>query len=625
MNTTSHPAVPRWRGALITIAVAIAVAVPGLAQTAPPDKSASLPGEYARFEVSPFVGYQWFQIYKHAFRYTKFDSGPVLGVRVTEDLWKYFGLEQSFTAGYNDLRFIPFGLLTPVGTFARNYTLAINGVVYFTPRQEKLRPFLTLGPGVTWYVPSKGVNTSASPGSVPPTSDLKTRYGPSLNYGGGVKYNASRYIGLRFDVRGLLTQGFNFGLPPGPAGPGSIYSPKHGPVSALAVTGGIIFRFGHRSDEVAAVPARAVAAVPPTTPAQPPATPKPVADIRIAGVSGAHDVCPGEDLRLEVSASGWQTDQTPSYQWTVNGQAVPGVDASTFTVPTTSSGTKSITVRVSVAESSRTSDPVTVRVKDYSAPVVEFPIAQSEIAFGTKLTLNATAKGSECSGAISLACTASEGSISDSTFDSSTVAFDPASRLKKQTKVVHLTCTATDQRGGTGSAANDVTVTLSPEARRLDDIVFPALSSRVNNCAKRLLLEQLTPMLRDDPGATVILIGHRDEREKGKAAARLDRARTLNAAAVLSAGTGICPQLELSRVKVNWVGSDQTSPAKPLLCGTSTEVQERSGQAVKPSDQRAQFRRVEVWIVPGGAAMPAGIAGLQDAPAPDVKKLGCPK
>ena len=57
-------------------------------------------------------------------------------------------------------------------------------------------------------------------------------------------------------------------------------------------------------------------------------------------------------------------------------------------------------------------------------------------------------------------------------------------------------------------------------------------------------------MLRDDPNATVILIGHRDEREKSRAAATVDRSRTLNTAAVISAGTGICPSLELSRVKV---------------------------------------------------------------------------
>jgi hypothetical protein len=76
---------------------------------------------------------------------------------------------------------------------------------------------------------------------------------------------------------------------------------------------------------------------------------------------------------------------------------------------------------------------------------------------------------------------------------------------------------------------------------------------------------------------------------------------------------------------VNWVGADQSSATRPLFCGASTDVKERSGQAVKSTDSRAQFRRVEVWFVPGGAAMPPGISGLQDVPAAEVKKLGCPK
>ena len=193
-----------------------------------------------------------------------------------------------------------------------------------------------------------------------------------------------------------------------------------------------------------------------------------------------------------------------------------------------------------------------MRVKEYSSPDRTIRARAIDDSVRDKVPLNATAKASECGGQATLTYSASEGSVSGNTFDAGTVAFDPANRLKQQTKVVKLTATATDQKGGTSSAVSDVTVTLSPEARRLDDIVFPANSARVNNCAKRLLLEQLTPMLREDPNATVILIGHRDEREKGRAAARLDRARALNAAAVLSAGTGICPQLELSRVKVSW-------------------------------------------------------------------------
>jgi hypothetical protein len=133
-------------------------------------------------------------------------------------------------------------------------------------------------------------------------------------------------------------------------------------------------------------------------------------------------------------------------------------------------------------------------------------------------------------------------------------------------------------------------------------------------------------MLRNDPGARVILIGHRDEKEKGsKAALALDTTRVLNAAAVLSAGKGICPQLDLSRIMMKAVGTDQSSTPRPALCGASTNVKEKSGQAVKESDKNAEYRRVEVWIVPSGAADPAGITGLTPVPSAAVTKLGCPK
>ena len=128
-------------------------------------------------------------------------------------------------------------------------------------------------------------------------------------------------------------------------------------------------------------------------------------------------------------------------------------------------------------------------------------------------------------------------------------------------------------------------------------------------------------MLRNDPNAKVILIGHRDNGER--VSLKLDENRTLNAAAILSAGKGICPQLDLSRILVHYAGTDQTSETRPALCGSSTT--ERSGQAVRDSDKRAQFRRVEVWIVPGGADMPAGTAGFTAAPDRETKAKGCPR
>lgn len=628
MNT-SRPRIPSRRGAIIAFAL-LTAAIPAFPQTdastqqaqtptqqtqaqptGTPAASTVVPGEYAKYEIGLFGGYQWFQMWNgdDDDRVSKLESGPIVGFRATQDLWNYFGLEESLSAGFNDLLLLPFGLNQYTKTSAMNYTLAVNPIVYFTRRQAKVRPFVTAGPGVTWYVPDD--QPDLIPGAVAPVFDLKTRYGPSLNFGAGLKVNASRRVGLRIDIRDMWTRGPHFGLPTYPTGPGALYSPDLGSQHALQLTGGITFRFGHATDE------------PPAPPPPPPAPPKPAANVQVGAITGARDVCPGEDVKLSVEASGWAPDQTPTYQWTVNGQPAPGGNTAAFSVPTTEPGAKSVAVTVSVPGSSKTSDPVTVNVKQYAPPQVEFPLAQNTVQAGAKVPLNATAKPSECGGTPKITYSASEGSVTDGTFDTSTVAFDPANRLKQQSKVVQLTATATDEKGGTGKAVSELTVTLSPEARRLDDIVFPARSARVNNCAKRLLLEQLTPMLRDDPNATVVLIGHRDEREKGRALATLDRRRTTNAAAVLSAGTGICPQLELSRVKVKWVGDDQTSQAKPMLCGTSTE--ERRGQGVPESDQRAQYRRVEVWIVPGGAEMPAELTGLQDAPADEIQKLGCPK
>jgi len=576
----------------MAVVAALAMAVPAL-----PQSKSSGSDEGTTFDVGVFAGAQWFR----SSGVHKFDKSPLVGFRFDEDFTNYFGLEESFTAGFNQLELLPFGESSYSGFSERNYQLAINPMIYFTPRDEKFRPFVTVGPDYVWFVPSA-------------PKPFAAKNSPALVYGAGFRYRVTDNVGVRFDARGLLTRVPHFGLPSFGVNPGDLYIPSGGKEWGVQLTAGVDFAF------------RRHAPPPPPAPAPPPPPPPAPVNITVGGIEGTHDVCPGEDERLSVTASGWATDKTATYQWMVDGQPVEGATGASFSLPTTgASGAKSVSVKVSAGDATATSIPVTVRIKDYHAPTVQFSVSPTTIPLGAKAELNATANGSECGGANSIAYSASEGSISGNTYDSTGVQFDMSNRSKSQTKVVHLTATATDAKGGTGSATADLNVTLNPEARRLDDLVFPFDSARVNNCGKRLLLEELTPMLRDDPNATVILIGHRDTAEKGKAAARLDEMRVINSAAVLSAGTGICPQLELSRVKVNWVGTDQSSTPRPSLCGESTNVKEKAGQAVKASDTRAQFRRVEVWFVPAGAEMPAGLTGLKDAPATEIKARACPK
>jgi hypothetical protein len=308
----------------------------------------------------------------------------------------------------------------------------------------------------------------------------------------------------------------------------------------------------------------------------------------------------------------------------VNGQPVAGGTGMSYDLP--DSAAVSVTVRVTATNAPITSAPASFTISALTPPTLTFAVNPSTVPYtAPPITLRAVATASSCGGAVTIRYSGE--AVTGTSFNPGAVSgFDMANRLRQQSKTVTITATATDTKNQTVTRTAPVTVTLGAEARRLDDVVFQSMSSRVNNCGKRLLLEELTPMLRNDPGAKVILIGHRDEKEKGsKAALALDNTRVLNAAAVLSAGKGICPQLDLSRIMMKDAGTDQSATPRPALCGASTNVKEKSGQAVKESDKNAEYRRVEVWIVPSGAADPAGVTGLTPVPADRVSKMGCPK
>jgi outer membrane protein OmpA-like peptidoglycan-associated protein len=246
--------------------------------------------------------------------------------------------------------------------------------------------------------------------------------------------------------------------------------------------------------------------------------------------------------------------------------------------------------------------------------------------------LHATASGSDCSGTLTYSWAASEGTVSgsgaDAQFDSGPVAFT-ADRSRPQSKQVTVTATVTDSKGGSGSASTNVTVNLGPEATHFGDILFPKDSARVNNCGKRVLIEQLYPQLAANPNYDVVLVGHIDSSEapsgKSRRGRNLDRDRVLQTAAVLSGGGGTCSSLDPSRIKGSWIGATQETPSLPTSCAVSTTApKERKGAAIEDTDT-SKNRRVEIWLVPKGLALPAAAHDAKDLPEADLKKIGCPK
>ena len=338
------------------------------------------------------------------------------------------------------------------------------------------------------------------------------------------------------------------------------------------------------------------------------------------GLSRAQaEVCSGTSVTLKPSGS---YPPSSTYQWSIDGEPISQTDSLEFGTTGRKPGTYKIALAVSAKDYNDVKAETAITVKEYAAPSAALDVSPAEIWAGEKATLALRLTGGQCGGKQGEPeFKASEGSISGNQFDSSEVKFDPASSAE-QRKTVTIVASVADERGS-ASAQGALVVKKAAEtaARRFPDIVFPAGSARVNNCGKRVLLEELKPILESAPTGKVVLVGHVTEKEAGKSG--LDQQRALNAAAVLSAGTGICYRFPVSQIQIGAAGSADTgADYQSRFCGTTQEI---PGSIVRESENEAKFRRVEVWFVPPGGALPKSLNAYKDAAPLGVSGLGCPR
>jgi outer membrane protein OmpA-like peptidoglycan-associated protein len=318
------------------------------------------------------------------------------------------------------------------------------------------------------------------------------------------------------------------------------------------------------------------------------------------------------------------------YSCTIDGNPIPGITGPRFNLtPSAGSHTIICTAKDPATGTTASTAPYTFGVKEVPPLTMTDGEAKPEIKVGETDALTAECSASEYSGAITYTWRTNIGAITGTgtnvTFDSTSVQFDPANVFKPESRTATVTPSCTDQHGRTATGSPlQIRIIKDPQAMRLDDVIYSKNGTRVNNCAKRILLDELQAIMNNNPDVEVLLIGHRDASESSKVL--LDHQRVLNAAAVLTAGTGVCGKGDLSRVMVSYAGTDQTSDYRSGFCGTSTRAKsdERKSDEIAADDATAKNRRVEIWIVPKGVAMPAGAKNPQPAPVKVVKAKGCP-
>jgi hypothetical protein len=386
-------------------------------------------------------------------------------------------------------------------------------------------------------------------------------------------------------------------------------------MNGLEATAGLVLYIGRRE-------AAPQAPAPPLAPA-----PLNAGELTVQG----GPLCQGKPVTVHASASD-PAGHTLSYAWKLNDTPTAG-SGPDFSFTPNNSGDFKVEVAVTdAANPARTvaAGPKTITVQEYSAPQISSVTASPSTLScaadpGSPHTANLSsqANGSACGGSLTYKWTVTEGSVAretspNATFDSSTLSFDSGGG---QSKTVTVTLTVTDEAQKSASQTTAIAVNCPPQFKRLADIVFAKNSARVNNCGKRILIDQAAPQA----GAAydIVLVAHRsaDEREQTGASRTLDERRALNAAAVLAGDHGTCANIDLSTIKMDAEGTDQTSTPDPGLCGASN--QEKRGEQVTGADKE---RRVEVYLVPkGGQAVPPAAKHVTAIPEGVVKALGCPR
>lgn len=582
-----------------------------------------------KVELDPFGGVSLFGLVNRGLGEKLVDGGTA-GGRIAFNFSRHLGLEFGYNFMINNVR-----LETPIAPGLPTYNFgdqihyfAVNPVFNFTARGSRVQPYITAGVGAVRFTPTaqaiaqaKALNATFLSGALGDDWEF------GVNYGGGIKFHLSEHFGLRFDARGFWSRNPTFDLPG--TNDGGIYIPAKAHLNGFQGTMGLVIYLGRRY-------------VPP--PPTPPAPPAPLNAGSITGAEGT--LCQGKPITLHSTASD-PAGHSLNYAWKLNG-APSGTNSADFSFTPNNAG--DFTVQVSVTDSTNpsrtvTAGPITLSVQQYVEPQITTisatPNALSCAADPTgthTANLSGQATGSACGGNLTYKWTVSEGSVTNdtspnATFDASTLTFEGGAQ--GQSKTVTATLTVTDETGKSVSRTTDIVVNCPPQFVRLPDILFAKNNARVNNCGKRILIDEAAPRMASGD-YDIVLVGHRDSDEEANLPGRgrgrrrvpgrpLDEQRVLNSAAVLSGGTATCGKVDPSRIQVDWVGTDQTSTPDPGLCGTSNRAsqKERRGSQVTEADKN---RRVEVYLVPRNTrAMPPAVKNIKPLPAGEVKALGCPK
>ena len=646
-------------------------------------------GEVGKYEFNIFGGGTFFRQQTQSPK-IKLEDGGTIGVRFTQNYWRYVGIEEAFRLHGTNNPIYNNPATGGTSSFgARNRGFTISPIFHLTPREERFRPFFKAGLGMNWLGPTDEARRQLSAVRNPfgQAINLDSHISPLFIYGAGIKYKISDRLGFRVDADGSVARAPSFGIPAvGP--PGAILVGNRGMLNGSSITAGVTLYMGKLFDVS-------------------------LGDFTVGQMeSTSLSAFDGDMLNFKVPASSTLEAVKPKWNWSFDGKPVAGmdggvgggVDSESFGLKAPAKpGTYEVKAIVEADQTGVTKrrmknflkkNPIAATerkasfvVKPWATPTLQGSVNPPSIAApmppagtspGTPIsvasagtaTVSASSSAFERPRDLVYTFTASEGRLTPGNTAGGTVSqpnpqtliltlkdvkpgdapnvtaiYTPEGVMVPagSSKTIDFTMKVVDSRGTETSERGSLTLSVpnpppppppppSLQPLQLDDLIFGYGRGRVNNCDKRVL-DAAYERLVANSDYDLVLIGHIDEKEakivpprarrNAPPAKTVEQQRVLNAAAYLTSGIQPCKNLDASRIKVMYAGTDQTNESKALLCATSTT--ERATDRIRNNDASAKNRRVEVWLVPkpGKGPMPAGL-NLQDLAPADLPK-GCPQ
>ncbi|MBY0507687.1 MAG: hypothetical protein K2X03_27485 [Bryobacteraceae bacterium] len=644
-------------------------------------------GEVGKYEFNLFGGGTFFRRQTQSPN-IKFDDGGTIGVRFTQNYWRYVGIEEALRLhGTNNPIYTNPATGGTSAFGARNRGFTISPIFHFTPREARFRPFLKAGLGFNWMGPTDEARRQLSAVRNPfgQPINLDSAISPLFVYGGGVKYKITDRIGFRADADGSVARTPSFGIPSvGPAG--SILVGNRGVLNGSSVTAGLSVYMGKLMDA-------------------------PLGDFTVGQLeSTSLSAFDGDMLNFKVPASSTIEGVKPKWNWFYEGKPVAGlaggvgggVDSETFglkapTKPGTyevkaiveadQAGVKTRRIRNYLKKNpiAAAERKATFTVKPWPAPTLQgranpptisAPMPPAGTSPGTPISVSSagTSTVSASSGAFDrprelvYTFTATEGRLTPGNTAGGTVSqpnpqtviitlkdvkpgdtpnvtaiYTPegVSVPAGGSKNIDIAMKVVDSHGTETSDSARITISVpnpppppppppSLQPLQLDDLIFGYGRGRVNNCAKRVL-DAAYERLVANGDYDLVLIGHIDEKE---AKIRQPRRRgvtpkSIEEQRVLNTAAyltaGQQPCKNLDASRIKVMYAGTAQTNESKALLCVTSTTERATDRARKNDDSAKNRRVEVWLVPRPGKGPMPAGlNLQDLPAADLPK-GCPQ